>query len=114
MLRAFRNCAKTSYRHLLSATMFVAAFLIKDVPHCSTYANYGPCSAFDKGAMNHHLRHSNWFPNCQSKNKEHLTFKGLSQTKLAENFNASAFDKQLLNQTTFNLIHITGQYLKDL
>jgi hypothetical protein len=29
---------------------------------------FRPGSAFDKGAMKFHLRHPNWFPNCQSKN----------------------------------------------
>jgi hypothetical protein len=34
-----------------------------------TYQNYWPCSTFDKGAMNNHLRHSNWIRNCQLKTR---------------------------------------------
>jgi hypothetical protein len=37
-----------------------------------TSATYRPCSAFDKGAMNFHLQHSNWLPNWQLKSKEAL------------------------------------------
>jgi hypothetical protein len=51
LLRANGNCAKT-------------------VLQAFTYQNCWPCSTFDKGATNNHLRHSNWFPNCQLKNKE--------------------------------------------
>ncbi len=33
-----------------------------------TSATYIPCSTFDKGVMNFHLRYQNWFPNWQLKN----------------------------------------------
>jgi hypothetical protein len=32
--------------------------------------------------------------------------------KFAENFQASPFNKHLLNQTTISVIHLTGQYLE--
>jgi hypothetical protein len=32
--------------------------------------------------------------------------------KLAEILRASPFNKELLNETTFSLIHLAGQYLK--
>jgi hypothetical protein len=55
---------------------------------------YRPCSVFDNGAMNFHLRHPHWFKNWQLKNKKALlNFKGLSKkvgrAKFAENLRAS-------------------------
>ncbi len=54
----------------------------------------------------------------QISNKEQggaLNFKGLSQDgerlNLTENLRASPFNKELLNETTFTLIHLAGQYL---
>jgi hypothetical protein len=48
--------------------------------HIVALQSYCPCSAFDKVPMDFLLDQSNWFPNCQSKDKEALKdFKGLSQ-----------------------------------
>jgi hypothetical protein len=77
---------------------------------CLLQKSYRPCSAFVKSALNFHLRHLYWFPNCQSDNREALEdFKGFSQDgermKFAENLCTSPFNKVLSNDTTFSQIH---------
>ncbi len=73
--------------------------------NCCAFKNLGPCSAVDNGIKNFHLRYSNSFLNCQSKNKTApKNFKGLSQdaeqAKFAENPRVSYFNKDLLKDTT--------------
>ncbi len=80
----------------------------------NTSATYRPFSAFDKYAMNFHLRHLNWFVNWQLKERGALTLKRVlrgGRGKFAENLCASPFKKDLSNETTFSLVHLDRQYL---
>ncbi len=51
---------------------------------CFNGSQSWPCSAFDTGATNFHLRHPYWFLNCQIKNSK--TLKGSHRIERGRNF----------------------------
>jgi hypothetical protein len=136
LLSAFGNCAKCVLPALARAFPIVNEFKWRNIDienfshitfpvlihvsrdQCLNGSESWPCSAFDTGAINFHLRHPIpiGFQIAKQKNREALSpLKGFSEDggvgELFENLHAYPFDKDLSNESSFSQIHLARQYL---
>jgi hypothetical protein len=80
-----------------------------DSEKVDTSAAYRPCSAFDPCAMKFHLRHPNWFPNCQSKTgRRSQTLKGSHRMETDRFFLKISAPYSLMLTCQMNIIYASS------